>query len=231
MTELTRNRMLRLLPEAERARLAAAGRIEAFERGETLQAPEAPIERVHFPLSGVVSLLAELSDGQSAEAATVGREGMVGIPVFLGARISSTRAVAQTSGEALVIPCDRFRSQLSEHGQLERFMARYVELIFITAAQFAACGRHHAVQPRVARSILTWLDRMGGPNLRVTHEAVAEAIGARRASVSEAISRLSASGALKARRGMLQVDDRRLLEAESCECYEAILAAFDRTDW
>lgn len=223
--------MLRVLSEDERERLVASGRFESFQRGETLQEPGGRITRVHFPLSGVVSLLAELSGGQSAEAATVGREGMVGIPVFLGARISTTRAVAQTEGLALVVSSESFRAQLGEHGRLERLMSRYVELVFMTAAQFAACGRHHAVQPRVARAILTWLDRMGGPNLRVTHDAVAEAIGARRASVSEAIARLAEGGALKARRGLIQVDDRAVLEGEACECYTALLEAFELTDW
>jgi CRP-like cAMP-binding protein len=222
------NRILRLLPHDVRDRLLPCGEVQPLGRGETLQEPGEPIEWVYFPLAGVVSLIAELSDGQSAEAGTAGPEGMVGLPVFLGARVSTTRNVSQTPGRAFALPADEFRRELSRHGALERLMARYVELVFISAAQSTVCARHHNVRQRCARAVLSWMDRLGSAQVRVTHEAIAEAIGARRASVSETIGVLARTGALERRRGSLRVISRECLEAEACECYAEVRAAFER---
>jgi CRP-like cAMP-binding protein len=197
-------------------------------RGETLQAPGEPIEWIYFPLSGVISLLAELSDGRAAEAATAGPEGMVGLPVFLGARVSTTRNVAQTPGAAFALPSDAFRAELARHGAFERLIARYVELSFIAVAQAAVCARHHDVEQRAARAILGWMDRLEDDRVKVTHESLAEAIGARRASVSEAVAELARAGALQAKRGLLTIRDRRCLELRACECYGQLRAAFEQ---
>jgi len=225
---LTANRILRLLPSEERERIVEMGQPREFSRGETLQAPGEQIDWIHFPLRGVISLLAEVSDGRSAEAASAGPEGMVGLPVFLGAHIATTRNVAQSPGAAFALRSEAFTGELRRHGALERLMARYVELVFIAAAQAAVCARYHGVAQRSARALLSWLDRLGSDQVPVTHEALAEAIGARRASVSEAVAEFAAQGALEARRGLLVVRDRGKLEAAACECYTHLRAAFDR---
>ena len=223
----TANRILKNLTAPERERLAAAGQRMALIVGEVLQEPGEEITKIYFPLSGVVSMLAVLSTGQATEVATIGREGFAGLPVFLGARISSTRSQVQVPGEALVLDSDVFRHEMGG-GRLAILLARYAELLFASAAQSTACARLHSVDERCARAILTWHDRLDEEILPVTQDALAEALGVRRASVTASIKAFVQAGAIRRGRARLTVVRRPLLEKLACECYRTIEEAFER---
>ena len=224
---LTANRLLRMLSSAERDRLGQLGERYILEQGQILQEAGEEIEQVYFPLSGVLSLLTVLSTGQATEVATVGREGFVGLPVFLGAKIATTRTIVQVPGESLHIDADAFRKEMGG-GRLAILLARYAELLFISAAQSTACARLHSVDQRCARAILQWQDRLDREILPVTQDALAEALGVRRASVTAAIKSFVDAGALKRGRARLTVVRRPQLERLACECYQTIEDAFDR---
>lgn len=223
----TANRVLRLLRADERARLVALGRRRTFQPGEVLQESGQAIERIYFPLSGVISLLTVLNTGQSTEVASIGREGLAGLPVFLGAKIASTQTLVQVSGEAIELDAETFRREMA-NGRLAILLARYAELLFISAAQSTACNRLHSVEQRLARAILSWHDRLDREMLPVTHDALADALGVRRASVTGAMQRFVASGAIRRGRGRIYLVRRSELESHACECYGTIREAFDR---
>lgn len=61
------------------------------------------IKFLFFPTTAVVSMLYVLESGRSTEVALVGREGVVGVPLFLGHEISTTRAVVQSAGGLLSV--------------------------------------------------------------------------------------------------------------------------------
>jgi len=187
------------------------------------------IERVYFPLSGVLSILAVLSSGEAVEAATVGREGMAGLPVFLGSREATTRTAVQVGGRALALESSAFREALhGESGRLAVAVARYAEILFMSAAQGIACNRVHALSSRLARAILTWHDRLAAEVLPVTQDALADALGVRRAGVTAAITEFVRAGALRRGRGRLYLTNREALERHACECYAVLSEAYNR---
>ncbi len=223
----TSNRILRMLQTDDRNRLATLGRRRTMEPGDVLQESGQPIERIFFPLSGVLSLLTVLSTGQATEVASIGREGLAGLPVFLGAKIASTQTLVQVAGEVIELDSDIFRREMA-NGRLAILLARYAELLFISAAQSTACNRLHSVEQRLARAILSWHDRLDREVLPVTHDTLAEALGVRRASVTGAMQKFVKSGAIRRGRGRIYLVRREELEAHACECYAVIRDAFDR---
>lgn len=223
----TANRILRLLTSPERDRLIALGRRRMLHAGEVLQESAHPIDSIYFPLSGVLSLLTVLSTGQATEVASVGREGLAGLPVFLGAKIASTQTLVQVAGESVELDADVFRREMA-NGRLAILLARYAELLFVSAAQSTACNRLHTVEQRLARAILSWHDRLEREMLPVTHDALADALGVRRASVTGAMQRFVDSGAIRRGRGRIYLVRRVELEAHACECYETVREAFER---
>ena len=224
---LTANRILRSLSPTERERLAGLGQRTRLDQGVVLQETGEVIEQVIFPLSGVLSLLTVLSTGQATEVATVGREGFAGLPVFLGARVATTRTVVQIPGEGIVVDATDFRKEMSG-ARLAILLARYAELSFISAAQSTACARLHSVEQRCARAILQWQDRLERDTLPVTQDALAEALGVRRASVTAAIKAFVDAGAIKRGRARLTIVRRSVLEDMACECYRTIEDAYAR---
>lgn len=223
----TANRVLRLLFASDRDRLVAAGRRRSLHSGEVLQESGQPIDQIYFPLSGVLSLLTVLSTGQATEVASIGREGLAGLPVFLGAKIASTQTLVQVDGECIELDSDLFRREMA-NGRLAILLARYAELLFISAAQSTACNRLHSVEQRLARAILTWHDRLDREVLPVTHDSLAEALGVRRASVTGAMQRFVESDAIRRGRGRIYLLRREELEGHACECYSTIRDAIDR---
>ncbi len=228
-TDVRVNRIVAFLPEDDALSLAAAGKVLSFEVGEVLQEAGEVIEQVYFPISGVLSVLAVLTTGEAVEAASVGREGMAGLPVFLGARIATTRTAVQVPGEALVLDANAFRTELQrESGKLAVLMARYTEIMFMSAAQGIACNRLHPLSERLARAILTWHDRLASTVLPVTQDALADALGVRRAGVTGAISEFVRAGAVRRGRGKLYLEKRDVLEECACECYALLQDAYKR---
>ena len=223
------NRIVALLPEGDASKLEAAGKLVAFEVGQVLQEAGEEITQVYFPISGVLSVLAVLATGEAVEAASVGREGMAGLPVFLGARIATTRTSVQVAGQALVLDAPAFRAELQrESGKLAVLMARYTEIMFMSAAQGVACNRLHPLAERLARAILTWHDRLGSNVLPVTQDALADALGVRRAGVTAAITEFVRAKAIRRGRGRLYLERRDLLEGRACECYDLLQDAYRR---
>lgn len=81
-------------------RLRARLRPVTFQIRDLLFEPNKRIDHVYFPEEGVASILTVLADGSLIEAATVGYEGMVGLPVFLGAERSTSKAFWQVRVES-----------------------------------------------------------------------------------------------------------------------------------
>src|SRR5262245_12217698 len=116
LSALSRDAQIRLLPRMEKVNLVVR---------QVLFDAQAPVSHVYFPLSGAMSLLIALSSGESIEIATVGNEGMLGTPVFLGAERGSMRAVCQVAGQALKMRSDTFRHSVGEHPELADMVRRY----------------------------------------------------------------------------------------------------------
>jgi CRP-like cAMP-binding protein len=223
-----RNRLLAALPPDDFALLAPALRPVRLDMKQVLHEPERPIAAAYFPEAGMVSLLARLEDGAAQEVGVVGREGVVGLAVALGAGSVGTEALVQAEGGALRLGADELRAAFARGAGLRDLLLRYVQALHAQVSQTAACNGRHAVDERLARWLLMAHDRADGDGFPITQEFMAMMLGVRRAGVSVAAAVLRKAGAIDHAYGRVRVLDRAGLEAASCECYGAVARQFER---
>jgi CRP-like cAMP-binding protein len=196
--------------------------------GEVLHEPGEPIRDVHFPLLGVVSVVADLGADQVVETATVGREGMVGISVFLDSGMPTEQSLVQVSGEALAMSADVLRRHIGDvDGALTAMLRRSAHALFTQVSRNAACNRVHTVRQRAARWLLMTADRMDSASFELTQHFLAQMLAVRRTSVSEVAQSLSRDGCITYSRGVITIVDRPRLQSHACDCYEVIRRATD----
>jgi CRP-like cAMP-binding protein len=224
------NRLLEALPAGERKHLLELFELESCELKQQLMEPEQRMPSVYFPLTAVVSLLTTMDDGSGVEIATVGNEGMVGVPVFLGAEALNARDLVQVQvpGTVLRIDARAFLGETSNGNALRGVIERYVQAYLRQVSQQVACNAMHAVVERCARWILLTHDRVGAEEFPLTQEFLSQMLGVRRASVTVAAGALQSAGFVRFWRGRITILDRDGLEGSSCECYEIIRHEFDR---
>lgn len=225
--EVRRNAILAQLPEPELGALRPHLQLEQTEIKTPAYEPGKPIADIYFPLTSVYSLVA-MADGQiQLEVATVGYEGMVGLPVYLGAASSPQAAFCQVAGETVRIGVEEFRQALSRDGTLHALLNRFTQATMVQVSQNVVCNRSHATAARMARWLLTTQDRVGRDEFALTQEFLAQMLGVHRPTVSETAQRLQAEGHIRYRRGIVTVTDRDVLERKACECYRVVKAEFD----
>jgi CRP-like cAMP-binding protein len=222
-----RNWLLAALPRRDRERIAAEGRIEHLGVKEVVFGPDEKIKRVTFPLDGVVSLVAIMEDGTFIEVATIGNEGFVGLPVFLGAESIPAQAFSQIAGSALTLSVRDFREESARGTAFHRVMQRYAHALFNQVAQSAACNRAHVVTERCARWLLMTHDRVAVDTFPLTQEFLAQMLGVRRSAVNAATRVLEQGGMIRYRRDSMSVIDRGRLESAACECYRKIRGEYE----
>jgi CRP-like cAMP-binding protein len=227
-TEALKNRVLAGLPRSARADILPRMEPCALEHRQPLIEANEPIPYVHFPLSGIISLVIATVNGASVEIAMIGNEGIVGSPVLFGSGTAPIGAIVQVPGEALRIGAQAFRDQVEIRGPLVHRLHLHAAALFFQAAQSVTCMRHHSVAQRCARWLLTAHDRVGSDEFALTQDALAQMLGVRRASVSAAAGRLQHRGLIRYRRGLMTIIDRAGLEQVSCECYRIISAEYER---
>jgi CRP-like cAMP-binding protein len=189
--------------------------LSLYEAGDTL-------DNMYFPASGVVSLLNVMLDGASAEVAVVGYEGVVGIGLFMGGELATTRAVVQGAGFAYRLAGRHLKAEFDRHGEMQHLLLLYTQSLLRQMAQTVACNRHHTVDQQLCRWLLLSLDRMPTNVLVMTQDLMANMLGVRREGVTEAAGRLQKLGIIAYQRGRITVLDRPRLEQQSCECYAAV---------
>jgi CRP-like cAMP-binding protein len=220
------------LPAASLARLRPHLRRVRLPQGLVLYEPGEPILDVYLPEGAVVSLLAVGEGDEAVEAGLVGAEGLVGLPIVLGATAAPHRAVCQLAGAAWRLPAAAYAAEAGRHGPTRARLARYAQALLVMTAQGALCNARHPVPRRAARWLLLARDRAGTDDLPLTHEFLAQMLAVRRASVTDALAPLQAAGLLRQDRGHVTVLDGPGLAAAACPCYALIrdeyaaLAAF-----
>lgn len=195
---------------------------------DVLIEPEQPIAHVYFVREGVGSMLAVEQEGGEVEVGTIGREGLVGLPVLLGAEASSYRVIVQVEGDAWRMGADAFRRALDERPEVRRRCLRYAQYFADQMAQSVACNRLHALEERCARWLLMTHDRVHGEVFELTHEFLATMLGVRRAGVTVAMGTLQHTGLVTYSRGRVTILDRAALEAAACGCYAITRASYAR---
>lgn len=223
------NYLLSALPPREYHRLLSHLEPAPLDFKVVLHEAGQPIEYVYFPLSGLLSLVSARDAGDSSlEIGVVGREGMAGLPVFLGIDMPCTRTMVQVPGEALRMRADTFPRVVSRQSKLHELLLRYVHVYVTQLSHWSICNALHSVEKRLCRWLLTVQNWAACDRFALTHEHLAAMLGVRRASVTEAATRLRQGGFIEYAGGQLTVLDRRGLEALSCGCHRAVEAELAR---
>ncbi len=224
------NRLLASLEPGDHRRLLARAERVRLERGQVLFEAGEELRHAWFPESCVVSLAVAMRDGASSEAATVGREGMVGLMAALSSHRALSRAVVRVPGEASRLPADALRAAFEANPRVRLRCLCYVDALLAQVLQSAACSALHPVEARLSRWLLQLEDRIGDApsGLPLTHDFLAEMLGAHRTTVTLAARALQRAGLIAYRRGQVAVLDRPGLEAAACECYAAIREQYER---
>lgn len=196
--------------------------------GKSLFEPGSRLRHVYFPVDCIISLLYGMESGKSAEIAVVGKEGIVGISLFMGGNNTSSQAIVQSAGTAYRLSGQRLKEEFNLHGELLQLMLRYTQSLITQMAQTAVCNRHHSVGQQLCRWLLHSLDRMNGPDLIMTQELIASMLGVSRGGITEAAGNLQKLGVIEYKRGRIRVLDRPRLEQFSCECYQVVKRETDR---
>jgi len=220
LAALSRETYLSLLPDLEPIDLL-------FK--QVLYEPRQPMKHVYFPNRGVVSLLTILAkaDNSTAEVGLVGKEGMVGIPVFLGIDTTPIKAIVQVSGDAMRMQADAFGDAVNGDSSLHDLLQRYTYGLMFQISQSAACNNYHSVAERCCRWLLMTQERAGSDQFPLTHEFLSQMLGVRRASVTVVAGDLQKAGLIRYSRGQIEILDHPGLEAAACECYGIVKAEFD----
>ncbi len=227
LVALDGNRILALLPPADRAHIAE--RMQPYRSDHEILVPAGgEILYAHFPTSGLISVVAALKDGKRAEVATAGREGMAGLPLFLGSRTSLYEVVSQVSGVGLRLEAEAFLEEVARSASLRVRLLRYSELRMAMLGQTAACNAAHPIRARLARWLLISHDSVDGDMFVLTHEFLSHMLGAERPSVTVAAGLLQKTGAVTYKRGEVKVLDRTKLERAACECYGIVRRETER---
>lgn len=213
------NLLLDTLPSAYRASLIARMETVPLPLSTALDEPEKTPEYVHFPTTGVVSLVTCMSDGKRAEVGMIGREGLVECLQLLGPAQVSTNAFVLVEGSTLRMPFAAFKREFDHHAPLRYMVFQFVQSQSLMVTQLAACNRLHGIEQRLARGLLMVQDRVQRDVLYLTHESIAQMLGANRITVTLAANGLQRSGVIECRRGRLKILDRERLEDAACECY------------
>jgi CRP-like cAMP-binding protein len=203
----------RVLPKLEHVMLRG---------GQTLYRAEQDIEDVYFPEEAVVAMIDSTDDGRTVEVGIIGREGIVGLNVFLGGVTTPDKAVVQLAGGATRMRAQDLRNELRFGTPLQQLLLSYARTFLAVISQSVACSQHHDIEQRLARLLLTLDHYAGSGEFSMPQASMAPLLGVRRAGVSGAAHGLQAQRLIAYRRGRICVLERRGLEKKSCECYRFI---------
>ena len=213
------NRLLAALPSKEYARLESDLETVTINYGDVLYQPGERMREVYFPVSSVVSLLTLVESHRALEVGLVGREGMVGARLALGANKSSVRALVQGTGTALRMNAECFLREFRRSETLQRALLQFTDRLMVQISQTAACNRFHVVDARLARWLMMTAERMRSRKFHLTHGFIADMLGVRREGVTVAAIALQRRGIMQYRRGNITILDHQGLEAACCSCY------------
>jgi len=216
------NQLIGALAQANFEPLAGLLERVPMKLGQVLYEPGLQLRHAYFPTTAVVSLHYTTASGASAETTSVGREGMVGIALFMGGNTTSSSAVVQSTGHGYRLDRGTLLQAFEADESLRQLLLRYTQAMITQITQTAACYRHHSIEQQLSRWLLTTVDRAPPGELVMTQELVASLLGVRRESITQAAGGLQSGGYIRYRRGHITVLDPVGLQTCACECYGVV---------
>jgi len=222
------NRLFALLPQAAYAHFLPHLELITMPLGDVISNAGADSRYVYFPVSCIVSLLYTTKEGASAEIATVGNEGMIGIAQVLGGGTTNTLASVNHAGLAYRMQASVLQEEWARNPAIQNVLLHYAQALLTQIAQVAVCNRHHTIAQQLCHWLLLRLDRLSSNQVKATHSLVAVMLGVRREGVTAAMGQLLLAELIRCRRGQITVMDRVGLESRCCECYAVVKEEFSR---
>jgi CRP-like cAMP-binding protein len=216
------NQLLNSLEPAAFDRLTKNLTRVTLQQKQVVYKPEQPIDHVLFPQTAVLCLMTVMSNGDTIEAATVGREGASWISASVGAPSMPCETIVAIEGTAWSLPIAALDRAVKENGHFRDVLTEYSHALLIASMRTSACNGLHGLQERCARWILTTLDRVGSDRFAVTKDFLAQLLGTNRPTLSVMVSVLQKAGILSVEGRWVTVADRKRLQEAACECYEII---------
>jgi len=224
------NRLLRALSDSELDRLRPGLEPVRLARSTELEAANEEVAFVYFPTSGVASIVAIDESGEYVDTAIIGREGMTGLPVFLGTDQSPVRTIVQVPLTGVRMAADTLGEEIVRGGTLVRLLQRHTQVVMVTMAQLILCNRIHRLDQRAARWLLQVDDRVDEQPFHVTQEFLAQMIGVQRPAVSVAMRKFKEAGLVNYSRGQISIADRDGLMSRACGCIKVIASETKRLE-
>ncbi len=222
------NRILAALHSQDYERLLPELKLVEMPLGWAMSESGDHVNFLHFPVSGIVSLIYDLENGASSEIAIVGNEGMVGISIFMGGESMPSSTVVQSAGYAYRLSRKVMKQEFALGGQLQHLALLYTQALISQTSQTAVCNQHHSLDQQLCRWLLMSIDRLQENKLVITQELIASLLGVRRESITEAAGKLQKDGVITYSRGLIKVLKRSKLETKVCECYEVVKNEYAR---
>jgi CRP-like cAMP-binding protein len=221
MLNPTNNLMIKQFDAEKYDKLLQSFQLVCLEAGQLIFRPHEIIQFVFFPVSAIIAMQIDISDGSSADFVLIGKEGMVGSGV-MGGNQNFSRARVKFAGFAYKLPLSVFQSELAlDSAFLKIWMATTRQMI-LQIAMPTVCSSKHSNEQQIIRWIMNTLDKTQGQTLQITHQEIADTLGIRRESVTLTAGKLSHEGLIEVTRGQLQILDRPKLEVRACECYRVM---------
>jgi CRP-like cAMP-binding protein len=217
-----RNRLLLAVPPRNLKQLMPDLEFIRCQSEQMLSDADSSLDRVFFPDSGVVSVVAVYSDGNMIEMATIGREGCTGVQAAFGAKSSSVRLLVQIPGGAAMMSRAAFDRAMKSMPAFRGLMFAYVQAFLEQVLVSVACNGRHSLKERLARWLLMMRDRSDDDVMTITQNLLAEMLGVQRPTITHAVADLEEAGLIERGRQQITILDRRGLIAASCGCYQLI---------
>lgn len=219
---LLTNKLLTSLPGPVFAALLQHLEPVSFSAGQEVYSCGGRITSVYFPETAVMSQLSYLEDGSATEIAVIGNEGLVGLPAILESPTSPYWTEATIAGTALRASLESINEHFRTPGAFQTKILSYTSSLLNQVSQRAVCNSRHRLEERLCTWLLMIHDRAPNTQLPLTHELIAEHLGARRAGITSFCTLLREHGAIAYQRGVISVVNRKLLEELACECYRTL---------
>jgi CRP-like cAMP-binding protein len=226
--DLKKNRLLAALPHAELQRWLPHLEYVELLLGEVLYEAGSTLNYVYFPTTAIVSLLYVMQNGESAEIAVVGNDGLVGVSLFMGGDSTSSRALIQSAGGAYRLTAQLMKEEFERGGPVLHLFLRYTQALITQMVQTAACNRHHSLDQQLCRWLLLSLDRLEGTDMVMTQALIAHMLGVPLKGATEGALKLQMAGLIDYTQGRIQILDLDGLEKRTCECYAVVKREYAR---
>jgi CRP-like cAMP-binding protein len=222
------NQLLAALPTSEYQRLLPHLQAVILTPGQILYQPQEQIRYAYFPEQGLISIVTILDNGATIEAARIGKDGLLGIPIILGSDSSINSAMVLIAGKAMRLEAEILQQEFNRGEELQRLLLLCIQVRLTQIAQNVACQSQHKIEQRLARLLLSIHDCLEEQQFTLTQELIATMLGVRRAGVTNAAHNLQRAEIINYRRGNITILDRASLEQASCECYSIIRTEFNK---